>query len=390
MASKPYISNTKLTDIPQSNATYDLVSFDFCRIFFPLDLLTVLFEMNKEHIRFYILTRFKLGLNATDIHRELCDAWKDSCIPYRTVANWVHEFREGRQSIEDAFRPGRPVTETSSENIETVRQLIELNPHISIRYIVAETDLTYYAVQTIIVNYLKLKKLCSRWVPHFLTEEQKKERVKICTENLANLESGKWRKYDVITGDETWLYLRKIESSGAWVSEGGSPSSEVRRSQFEPKSMFCVFFMTNGPVLIHQVPRGQSINGTYYQKNCLEPLVERIKSKRPSKGTHGIKLHFDNAPPHKTSIVNNYLAEHSIAIMPHPVYSPDLAPCDFWLFGYLKQQLKTYSNDESLKRGVTEILEKIPKEMYRNSFENWIERMKLCIQYGGDYFEHLM
>ena len=102
--------------------------------------------MNKEYIRFYILTRFKLDVNATNIHRELSDAWQDSCIPYRTVANWVHEFHESLQSFEHAFRPGRPVTETSSENIETVRQLIELDPHISIRYTVAETDLTYYAV----------------------------------------------------------------------------------------------------------------------------------------------------------------------------------------------------------------------------------------------------
>ena len=114
------------------------------------------------------------------------------------------------------------------------------------------------------MNYLKLKKLCSRWVPRFLTEEQKKERVKICAENLTNLELCRWRKYDMITGDEIWLYLSKIESSGAWVSEGGSSTIEIRRSQLESKSMFCVFIMANGPELIHQVPRGQSINGFDY------------------------------------------------------------------------------------------------------------------------------
>ncbi len=45
---------------------------------------------------------------------------------------------------------------------------------------------------------------------------------------------------------------------------------------------------------------------------------------------------------------------------------------------------------KSLKLAVTETLENIPKEMYRKTFENWIERMKLYIKYDGDYFEHLM
>ena len=195
---------------------------------------------------------------------------------------------------------------------------------------------------------------------------------------------------DVVTGDETWVYYRKIESSGSWVAEGEGPSTAVRRSPFEPKSMFCIFLMTNGPILIHQVPRGQSIDGRYYRTNCLEPLVEQIKTKRPASGTHAIKLHFDNAPPHKTSTVNDYLAERSITVMPHPAYSPDLAPSDFWLFGFLKQQLESYSDEKSLKRAVTETLENIPEDMYRKTFENWIERMKLCIKYHGDYFEHLM
>ena len=43
----------------------------------------------------------------------------------------------------------------------------------------------------------------SRWVPHQLTAEQKKERVKLCRENLAKFRAGSWRLCDIITGDET-------------------------------------------------------------------------------------------------------------------------------------------------------------------------------------------
>ncbi len=68
--------------------------------------------------------------------------------------------------------------------------------------------------------------------------------------------------------------------------------------------------------------------------------------------------------------------------MSHPAYSSDLDLCYFWLFDFLKWQLRSYSDEKSLKPGtVTETLENISKEMYRKTLENWIERMKLCIKY---------
>jgi len=42
--------------------------------------------MDKTNIRFYIFTRFKLGLNAKQIHKELCDALGDTTVSYTTVA----------------------------------------------------------------------------------------------------------------------------------------------------------------------------------------------------------------------------------------------------------------------------------------------------------------
>ncbi len=43
---------------------------------------------------------------------------------------------------------------------------------------------------------------------------------------------------DVVTGDEAWVYYRKIESSGSWVAKDEGPSTAVRRSPFEPKVCF--------------------------------------------------------------------------------------------------------------------------------------------------------
>ncbi len=89
-------------------------------------------KMEKEHIRYYIFIRSKLGSSAADIHRDLCAVKGESYVSYSDVAKWAHEFREGQESIEDAPRSGRRVTRTIPENIEAVRQLIDDNPHISI------------------------------------------------------------------------------------------------------------------------------------------------------------------------------------------------------------------------------------------------------------------
>jgi hypothetical protein len=79
-----------------------------------------------------------------------------------------------------------------------------------------------------------------------------------------------------------------------------------------------------------------------------------------------------------------------MTIMDHLPYSPDLAPCDFWLNSYFKDRLVDQPDVKALETSITEILAKTPKSEYQKTFQKWIERMKLCIKYKGDYFEHLI
>ena len=157
----------------------------------------------------------------------------------------------------------------------------------------------------------------------------------------------------------------------------------------EKKTMFVVFFTTTGPLLFHEVPSGLSIDGIYYRDECLKPLLKNLSKKRPSSGTNGVKLYHDNARPHVKNIVFDYLREEKIKLMAHPPYSPDLAPSDFWLFGYLKDRLGSYPDAASLSKAITKELNAVPIEEYRKTFEKWIERMKLCIEHQANYFEHL-
>ena len=75
--------------------------------------------------------------------------------------------------------------------------------------------------------------------------------------------------------------------------------------------------------------------------------------------------------------------------MEHPPYSPDLAPCDFYLFPKIKSVLKGihFLSVEDVKVKTTEILNSLTENDMQNCFECWQHRMQLCVNSEGNYFE---
>ena len=216
-------------------------------------------NMNKKNFRFYIKVRTALNIPARIIYDELCSVFGDQAPALRTVEWWSKLFREGREDVEDEERPGRPITETTSENIEQVRSLINDNPHITIQEMEVQTGLSHGTIHRIISDHLNLKKLTARYIPKQLTDSQKAERVRICKENLEKFESGAWRLCDVITGDESWFYHKHIGrklSNSAWVSRNDPPPTVVRQSPYAPKTLMSIFFKSTGPVFIRHVEWG--------------------------------------------------------------------------------------------------------------------------------------
>ncbi|CAF1552172.1 unnamed protein product [Rotaria sp. Silwood1] len=237
-----------------------------------------------------------------------------------------------------------------------------------------------------------MRKVTSRWVAHQLTDEQKQKRLRICRQNLEKFRNGTWHLCDVITGDETWIYHRQIgrkSSNATWVGANEPPRTIVRRNRFEPRTLFCFFFKSTGSLLIHKVDKGKTIDHDYYIDNCLIPVINEIRKKEKSSRTTYKMLH-DNGPPHTHPDVIDYLMEEGIEIIPHPSYSPDLAPCDFWLNDYIKNKLTDHTNEESLAQEVSTIVKNIPINEFKKTFDKLLERMKLCIENNGDYFEHLI
>lgn len=349
--------------------------------------------MSKQAIRFYVQTRTILGFNPTEIHEELTDAHGDDVASYSTVLRWSNKTDDGEMEIEDQPRSGRPVTGPTEANIEKVRRVIDEDPHSTYDEIEEETSLSRGTIQTIIHDHLKLKKITSRWVPYDLTPQQKEDRVRMCKENLERFRNGSGRLCDIITGDETWIYLRQVgrkQSNASWLREGQSPGTAVKRNRYEPKVLFSIFFKSNGFVIIHAVGKGQTIDRFYYIDQLLKRVIKEVKKQRPNSGLKNMKLLHDNSPVHDHQDVLDYLKLEGLTPLPHPPYSPDLAPCDYWLNDYIKRNLTDQKDEKSLIKAVTKIVMEIPKDEYKKTFEKLLDRMELCINNKGEYFEHLM
>ncbi len=75
--------------------------------------------------------------------------------------------------------------------------------------------------------------------------------------------------------------------------------------------------------------------------------------------------------------------------MPHPPYSLDEAPCDFYPFPFLKKELRgqRFAQTADVIQAATNVLNKIPECEFLKTFDKWIERWDRCIENGGRYFK---
>ncbi|CAF1689988.1 unnamed protein product, partial [Adineta ricciae] len=118
--------------------------------------------MSTENFRFYIKVRTALNIQARVIFDELYSVYGDQAPSLRTTERWSKLFREGREELEDKPRFGRPTTETTPENIEQIRLLINDDPYLTIEELQEQTGLSYGTIHRILTTHSNLIKVTAR------------------------------------------------------------------------------------------------------------------------------------------------------------------------------------------------------------------------------------
>ena len=141
-------------------------------------------------------------------------AFRPSCMNRASVFDGHKRFKEGRESVRDNERCGRSKEVITPESIYQIKNFMYKDCCVSIETS-AQFDVSVGTVYTIIREELKMRKICAKFVPRVLREDQKKrcchdskEMVELINSDPAVLDA-------LVTCDESWIYCYDPESKSS-------------------------------------------------------------------------------------------------------------------------------------------------------------------------------
>ena len=140
--------------------------------------------------------------------------------------------------------------------------MVEQDAQLSVKDIASCTGISEGSLQTILKKRLDLRKVCARWVPHLLTEEQKTHRLKCARELLKTYKGCNSRAIsDLLTDDETWVHMfeqQRRADNKQWKRKDQKRPCIAKRAV---SSKNAVFFNSSGPVVQVPCPSGHTVTG---------------------------------------------------------------------------------------------------------------------------------
>ena len=183
------------------------------------------------------------------------------------VHKWQNRFSDGRNSTEDGERSCRP-GHINAGSVNSVRAVIEEERRVSNRKLSYHIGSGRTPIDVNLKENLKLNKICARLMPRILAEETRRPEclhpkfVCIATACLEGNQFLDRRNHDKLFGVQTKqeALLSKRTSS--------PPPLKARVSKSVKCVMFIFFMDRRGMLLVHAVLQDQSVNASYFSKDC--------------------------------------------------------------------------------------------------------------------------
>lgn len=326
--------------------------------------------MEKQEFRTLIKHCFLMGKNTVEAIQWLDEYYGDRAPGRSTVQKWYAEFKRGRLSTDDAPRSGRPIEAVTPANIKKIHSIV-LNDHkVKLREIAAQTRISTERVGFILHEHLKMRKLCSHWVPHSLTLDQKENRVCISKHNLKIFKRDPNAFLNrFVTMGETWIHFYMPECN-------------------QQKLFAHIFWDMHGIMFINYYERKKTVTDDNYAA-LLDRLNDEIKKKRPHVAKKNVLFHQNNPPVHKSMKATAKLKKLQFELLPQPQYSPDLVPSDYYLFENLRKWLqgKRFQSHNDVQKEINAYFEDLSDEYYAKGIQMLEDRWTKCIALDGNYID---
>lgn len=315
--------------------------------------------------------------------------------PHRhNIERWVKQFQD-TGCLCKKTSPGRP--EAKTEVVEKIRETFLRSPTKSTRRASSELNVPHTTVWRVLRKRLKFRPYTFQMV-QALKPSDKPLRKAFCENLQDKLEVDGFANRLVFTDEATFHVSGKVNRHNLrfWGTE--NPHGVMEHERDSPKvnvfcaiSNSCVF----GPFFFVE----KSINGCIYQDMLSEWLFPQLEEAVP-----GFILQQDGAPPHWHKNVRQYLNDslphrwigragsNDMPLLCWPPRSPDLTPCDFFLWGFVKDKVfvPPFPQDlQQLKQRITEVLESLTKDILSRVWQELEYRIDICRVTGGAHIEHL-
>ncbi|UYV64389.1 B52 [Cordylochernes scorpioides] len=286
----------------------------------------VISEPKSAHLREVLLFAFNWKKSATEALRMLEEVHGDHALSKSQCYRWFKKFQSGdfeldneprgkpHQKFEDAEQQAFLDEDSTQTQEKLAKQLQVSQGAVSLR-----------------LNSLRMTQKLSRWVPHELSERQQERRLVTCEGLLARHEKKSFL-HRIVTSDEKSIHFSNPMRQKSWGLLGQFPKQKPRPNRLGKKAMLCVCRYEQ-------------------QMHSLREALNEIRSELREKHNKLILQH-DNAPAHNATVVKNTIKDLGWELLPHPPYSPDLAPSVYHLFTSLGHVLKKqeFSNSDILRK----------------------------------------
>ncbi len=336
----------------------------------------------------------KIGMSASatmNLLRQAYGGQGRKVLSERRVRFWYKAFQTGHTRIADLPRTAKPKTGRSPENIAAVRQAIRRDRRMTVAALSRRLHITQTTVYRILKQDLKMVRKAAKFVPKQLTDYQKRQRQRICELLLRRHELDPKFFSKVVTMDEAWIYQYDPETkvqSTQWLQKNEECPHKFLRARATGKLMLVSFFDSRG-LLYYEIVQNRTVNKHVFC-NIVNRMRLAFKRRRPK--VKQLWLHMDNVPTHKAVMTQEILRRSNIKTVPHPPYSPDLAPSDFWFYAHFKKPLRgiRFGSLDELEGVVARRVGEIPSHLYKHCVNvSWPKHWLRCVARDGGYFEGL-
>jgi len=185
------------------------------------------------------------GTAAKDIYKEMLPMYGEHYLSRQAVHNWVQKFSEGRTSIEDEHRVGRPVEIAIPATLQRVEDIIRADRRVTIDAVATAIGCSLDKAYNMMHERLSFHKVCSRWVPRQLTPQHKNQRIGLSLQHLQRYQDeGDDMLSRIVTGDDSWVHHYEPETKRASIQWKHTASPAHKKFKVTPltrKVMLTVF-----------------------------------------------------------------------------------------------------------------------------------------------------